>query len=104
MVEAGLLESAHDCSEGGIAVMLAESAFGRSVGLNVDLASQGLPSEFVLFGEDASRVVISCDRDNLAEIQKVAIKHGISAELIGETVSGTSGNQVGWVCDDFSYS
>ena len=86
MAEAGLLESAHDCSEGGIAVTLAESAFGRSVGLKVDLASQGLPPEFVLFGEDASRVVISCDHASLAEIKKVAVKHGISAELIGETV------------------
>jgi phosphoribosylformylglycinamidine synthase len=86
MAEAGLLESAHDCSEGGIAVTLAESAFGRSVGLKVDLASQGLPPEFVVFGEDASRVVISCDHASLAEIKKVAVKHGVSAEQIGETV------------------
>jgi phosphoribosylformylglycinamidine synthase II len=86
MAEAGLLESAHDCSEGGIAVTLAESAFGRSVGLKVDLASQGLPPEFVVFGEDASRVVISCDHAGLAEIKKVAVKHGVSAEQVGETV------------------
>jgi phosphoribosylformylglycinamidine synthase subunit PurL len=86
MAQARLLESAHDCFEGGIAVTLAESAFGRSVGLKVDLVSQGLPSEFVLFGEDASRVVISGDHANFTEIKKVAIKHGVSAELIGETV------------------
>jgi phosphoribosylformylglycinamidine synthase subunit PurL len=86
MAEAGLLESAHDCSEGGIAVTLAESAFGRSVGLKMDLASQGLPPEFVVFGEDASRVVISCDHAGLAEIKKVAVKHGVSAEQVGETV------------------
>ena len=86
MAEAGLLESAHDCSEGGIAVTLAESAFGRSVGLKMDLASQGLPPEFVVFGEDASRVVISCDHASLAEIKKVAVKHGVSAEQVGETV------------------
>jgi phosphoribosylformylglycinamidine synthase II len=86
MAEAELLESAHDCSEGGIAVTLAESCFGRSVGLKVDLVSQGLPPEFVLFGEDASRVVISCDHASLAEIKKVAVKHGVLAEQIGETV------------------
>ena len=81
------MESAHDCSEGGIAVTLAESAFLNGVGIRVNLASQGLPPEFVLFGEDASRVVISCDQSNLSRIKQVAVKYGLSAELIGETVS-----------------
>jgi phosphoribosylformylglycinamidine synthase II len=87
MAQAGRLESAHDCSEGGIAVTLAESCFGWSVGLKVDLVSQGLPPEFVLFGEDASRVVISCDRGSLPGIQQLAAKHGTLVEQIGETVS-----------------
>jgi phosphoribosylformylglycinamidine synthase len=46
-----------------------------------------LQPEFVLFGEDASRVVISCDRDKLSTIQQVAVKYGIAAELIGETAA-----------------
>jgi phosphoribosylformylglycinamidine synthase subunit PurL len=87
MAQAGLLESAHDCSEGGIAVTLAESCFGRSVGLKVNLDSQGLPAKSVLFGEDASRVVISCDRGDLPGIQQLAAKHGTLVEQIGETVS-----------------
>jgi phosphoribosylformylglycinamidine synthase II len=87
MIDAGLLDSAHDCSEGGIAVTLAESTFGNGVGLRVNLASLGLPPEFVLFGEDASRVVISCDRSSLQGIQQVSGKYGLSAEQIGETVS-----------------
>jgi phosphoribosylformylglycinamidine synthase len=86
MIQAGLVDSAHDCSEGGVAVALAESAFARGVGLKVNLAAQGLPAEFVLFGEDASRVVISCDRGNLLEIQQIAVKYGLSADIIGETV------------------
>jgi phosphoribosylformylglycinamidine synthase len=85
-IQAGLVDSAHDCSEGGVAVALAESAFARGVGLKVNLAARGLPAEFVLFGEDASRVVISCDRGNLLEIQQIAVKYGLSAEIIGETV------------------
>jgi phosphoribosylformylglycinamidine synthase len=85
-IQAGLVESAHDCSEGGVAVALAESAFARGVGLKVNLAAQGLPAEFVLFGEDASRVVISCDRGNLLGIQQIAVKYGLRAEIIGETV------------------
>jgi phosphoribosylformylglycinamidine synthase subunit PurL len=87
MIQAELVESAHDCADGGIAVTLSESAMPRSIGASVDLTSQGLPPEFVLFGEDASRVVISCDRNHLARIQQVAVKYGLSAEPIGETVA-----------------
>ncbi len=75
MIGAGLVESAHDCSEGGIAVTLAESAFARGIGFRVNLASLGLPPEFVLFGEDASRIVISCDRNDLPGIKQVAVKY-----------------------------
>jgi phosphoribosylformylglycinamidine synthase len=87
LIGAGLVDSAHDCSEGGIAVTLAESAFAKGVGVRVNLASLELPPEFVLFGEDASRVVISCDRSNLVRIQQVAGKYRISVEQIGETGS-----------------
>jgi phosphoribosylformylglycinamidine synthase len=87
MSGAGLIDSAHDCSEGGIAVTLAESAFAKSVGFRVNLASLGLPPEFVLFGEDSSRIVISCDRGNVSRIQEVTAKYRLSAEEIGETIS-----------------
>jgi phosphoribosylformylglycinamidine synthase len=81
-----LLESAHDCSEGGFAVALAEAAFLRGVCARVNLASNDLPLECVLFGEDASRVVICCDPYNVERIQRLAGKYGIAADLIGETV------------------
>ncbi len=87
MISAGLVESAHDCSEGGIAVTLAESAFAKGIGIRVDLASGGLPAEFALFGEDASRIVISCDQSKLPAIQQVAVKYGLSSEELGETTS-----------------
>jgi phosphoribosylformylglycinamidine (FGAM) synthase-like enzyme len=87
MIGAGLVDSAHDCSEGGIAVTLVECAVGKGIGFRVNLASLGLPPEFVLFGEDASRIVLSCDRGNLPGIQEVAAKYGLSAEEIGETFS-----------------
>ncbi len=86
MAQIEILDSAHDCSEGGIAVALGESGFAKGVGMSLALTSRGLPPEFALFGEDASRVVISCDRDKLGAIQQVAVKYGIAAELIGETV------------------
>ncbi len=88
MAQIEILSSTHDCSDGGIAVALAESGFAKGIGMSVDLTSQGLPPEFVLFGEDASRVVISCEHDKVSEIQQVAVKYGIAAELIGETTPG----------------
>jgi phosphoribosylformylglycinamidine synthase subunit PurL len=87
MAPTGLLESAHDCSEGGLGVTLAECGFKKGVGMIVNLSSQELPPEFVLFGEEASRVVISCDPGNVPRIQEIAVKYGLSAETIGETRS-----------------
>ncbi len=86
MIQAELVESAHDCSDGGIAVALAESAMSQAIGIKVDMGSQGLPEEFVLFGEDASRIVISCDPSHLPGIQQIAVKYGVSSEKIGETI------------------
>src|SRR5438876_1385563 len=88
IIQAGLVDSAHDCSDGGLAVALAECGFAHTVGSNIQLELLGLPAEFVLFGEDASRVVISCNRDNLSRIQQLAVKYRLTADIIGETVPG----------------
>ncbi|MFZ0771408.1 MAG: phosphoribosylformylglycinamidine synthase subunit PurL [Candidatus Sulfotelmatobacter sp.] len=86
LIQQGLVESVHDCSDGGLAVALAEKTFAKGVGVCVNLASNGLPTEFVLFGEDASRVVLSCDPDNVARIQQMVGQHGIAVDLLGQTI------------------
>lgn len=83
---AGLIDSAHDCSDGGIAIALAESSFPQGIGIKADIPGNDLPDEFLLFGEDASRILISCDQSNLSRIQQVAVKYGISSQQIGVTV------------------
>jgi phosphoribosylformylglycinamidine synthase II len=88
LIQQGLVDSVHDCADGGLAVALAEKAFCKGVGARVNLASSGLPAEFVLFGEDASRIVLSCDPENVSRIKQVAGKHGIAAEVLGETIPG----------------
>jgi len=88
LISAGLVDSAHDCSEGGLAVALAKGSFPKGIGCCVDLKSHELAPEFVLFAEDASRIVISCDPANLARIKQVAGKAGVSADILGETTSG----------------
>jgi phosphoribosylformylglycinamidine synthase len=86
LIQDGLVDSAHDCADGGLAVALAEKAFPKNVGGRVNLTSDGLPAEFVLFREDATRIIISCDPANVARIKQAAEKNGATAEVIGETI------------------
>ena len=85
LIQAGLVGSVHDCADGGLAVSLAECALPKGVGLKVNLKLHDLPAEFVLFGEDASRVVLSCDPGNLARIQQVVRDYGLFEDVLGET-------------------
>jgi phosphoribosylformylglycinamidine synthase II len=86
LVQQGLVESVHDCSDGGLAVALAEKTFAKGVGARVNVSSSGLPAEFALFGEDASRIVLSCDPRNVVRIQQIAEEYGIVADVLGETI------------------
>jgi phosphoribosylformylglycinamidine synthase len=86
IVTAGLAESAHDLSEGGLAVALAESSFGPArVGAELELSSD-LRAEFLLFGEAPSRILISTA--HLDEVQRIAAKHRVEALVAGKTVAG----------------
>jgi phosphoribosylformylglycinamidine synthase len=80
-----LIESARDVAEGGIAVALAKLAFSRALGVEVDLISAGLPSECVLFAEDATRVLVTCDATKVRAIEEIAVKYGLNAQEIGKT-------------------
>ena len=87
IIQAGLVESAHDCADGGLAVALVESALPGGVGLSVRLPRPQAALEFLLFAEDASRVVLSCDPIHLPRIQQVAEEYGVIADVLGETGS-----------------
>ncbi|MCC6453143.1 MAG: phosphoribosylformylglycinamidine synthase II, partial [Acidobacteria bacterium] len=73
LADDGLIRSAHDCSDGGLAVALAEMCFsslGRNaVGAELTLASNGLSNEALLFGESPSRIVISFSPENLEKVK-----------------------------------
>lgn len=75
LAAAGVLNSAHDCSEGGLAVTIAESCFsslGReAVGAVIGLESNGLSTAALLFGESPSRIVISFAPENLDRVKEV---------------------------------
>jgi phosphoribosylformylglycinamidine synthase len=89
-IREGLIESAHDCAEGGLAVTLAEGCFDSPFGVVVDLASVGeVPPDFriaaTLFGESASRVVVSVRPEHRARLQELARELGVPAAVIGVT-------------------
>jgi phosphoribosylformylglycinamidine synthase len=90
-VAAGLLQSAHDCSDGGIAVALAECSFDTAgIGLEVDLQADPAPiADFTqvatLFGESASRVVVSVRQEDREAVLRLAGDVGIPAAVIGRT-------------------
>jgi phosphoribosylformylglycinamidine synthase len=89
---AGIIRSAHDCSEGGLAVTVAESCFDSALGVNVDVpgvdgAAPGFEEVATLFGESASRVVVSVDAGRLPELLALAAAHAVPAARIG-TVGG----------------
>jgi len=69
-----LLRSAHDCSDGGLAVSIAESCFsslGReAIGAEIDLKGGNLSVEALLFGESPSRIVISFAPEHLDKIRE----------------------------------
>jgi phosphoribosylformylglycinamidine synthase len=81
----GLVESARDVAEGGIAVAAAKLSFPKGLGAEIDLISAGLPAECVLFAEDATRVLVTCEATNVQAIEESAVKFGLNAQVIGVT-------------------
>src|SRR4029453_8303825 len=79
-----VLASAHDCSDGGLAVALAEAAIGRGHGLAVSLTTD-LPAHVALFSESASRVVVSVDPADEDELTQLTAEHHVPAMRIGGT-------------------
>ena len=63
----GLLGSAHDCSDGGLAVALAESCIASGLGIEIDLVAHGVRLDRVLFAEGGSRVVVSVKGDQVGQ-------------------------------------
>ena len=85
LASAGLLASAHDCSDGGLAIALAECCImnrEQLIGANVDLTAwEELPLRALLFGEAQGRVVASTSRS--ADVLAVARRFRVPARVIG---------------------
>lgn len=101
-IQAGSVRSAHDCSDGGLAVALAESCFssplGGSTGARIRLDAHALLSGFLddpveqwlayLFGETPSRIILTVRPENVRELVAIATEEGASCSVIGEVTRG----------------
>jgi phosphoribosylformylglycinamidine synthase len=84
-IQAGVVQSAHDCSEGGLAVALAESSFNPAglLGATINLEGAGR-ADLLLFNESQSRIVISVRKDDAATVQQQLNAAGVPFAVIGE--------------------
>lgn len=84
-IRSGWIHSAHDVSEGGLAVAIAECCFAdahQKYGAEIDLLYP-LRKDFILFGEDPSRIVVSLPETNLSALQDLCAQFQIPATTIG---------------------
>ena len=94
-IQNGLVQSAHDCSEGGLLVALAECCISQQqarntpclIGASIDLSGFETRLDALLYGETQSRVVVSCSSRKAGRILKLAKEMGVSVSQIG-TVGG----------------
>jgi len=77
------IHSAHDVSDGGLAVALAEAAFG-GVGIEANIDSQ-LGPRLALFSEYASAIVVTVPDNQLAAVQGAAAKYNVRFAALGAT-------------------
>jgi phosphoribosylformylglycinamidine synthase subunit PurL len=86
LIRAGHVRSAHDCSEGGLAVALAEACFNPAgqFGAQIDLSAAGaMRLDQLLFNESQSRVVISIVPGSAAQVMELLEERGVSRHHLG---------------------
>jgi phosphoribosylformylglycinamidine synthase subunit PurL len=109
LIRSRLLKSAHDCSEGGLAVALAESCLSgpAQLGATVELGDTGIRIDQALFNESQSRIVVTALGNNAAALLALCAWRGVPARRIG-TVGGTAlkiaanGQEIIWEIQELS--
>ena len=76
-IQHGLIAAAHDCSEGGLAVALAEMAIGGRLGIDADIAAVDDDTTTALFSESVGRIVCEVHPDHLAEFKQLFAADGV---------------------------
>ena len=86
LIRRGWVLAAHDISDGGLLVTVAEGCFASlgTVGAELTIESP-LPLEAACFGEEPSRIVLEVDPTHLADLLQLAAQYNLAAEQIGTT-------------------
>ena len=84
-IQNGLVESAHDISEGGLFITLAESGFHKELGFSVSSQNNSIRRDAYWFGESQSRIVVTVKNEKQAAFQKAL--EGVPLEKLGEVTS-----------------
>jgi phosphoribosylformylglycinamidine synthase len=84
-IAAGLVEAAHDSSDGGLLVALAEMAMAAAGGASIQLSASPLPLQRLLFAEGGSRVVVAAAGDDAAPLLALLADHGCPVETLGSS-------------------
>jgi phosphoribosylformylglycinamidine synthase len=83
LADTGSVQSAHDISDGGLAVTLAESCFAENgLGATISL-TENSPAEYALFSERGARVILSVSPTNLAAVLATARQYNVGAKELG---------------------
>ncbi len=82
-IHGGVLSSAHDCSQGGLAVALAECCIERGLGLDGAGPKVGGRLDAALFGEAQSRIIVSCLPEKRGDLQALAGRHAVPLTPLG---------------------
>ncbi|MDP9338452.1 MAG: phosphoribosylformylglycinamidine synthase subunit PurL [Acidobacteriota bacterium] len=88
------VQSAHDLSDGGLAVTVAESCFAASnLGAQI-IADDATPAESALFGERGARAIVSASPASLEGLLKIARQHGVAVTPIGHVTAEVTSSAI----------
>ncbi len=87
-IQAGIISSAHDCSDGGLAVTLAECCITGKKGIKLEINAE-IRNDALLFGETQSRIVVSLPEKNLDTLKAITDKYEVPMQILGK-VEGNS--------------
>jgi phosphoribosylformylglycinamidine synthase len=97
LIRAGLVRSAPDCSEGGLAVAIAESCFNPAGFLGAKIEIEGAADATVMFNESQSRIVISCAPTDVQKLFATLDSKAIPHRKLGEVASDSlTINELSW--------
>jgi phosphoribosylformylglycinamidine synthase len=84
LIKSKIINSAHDISEGGLAICLAEKSIGSGLGCEIELKELTVGR---IFGESQSRIIVTLNKANYGELNKFCHENNVPCEIIGNVIN-----------------